>query len=105
MEHSFKEKVIAVVQGIPPGKVMSYGQVAAACGSPRSAREVGWVLNGFDGDENFPWWRVVNKQGRISIKGTFVSTAKVQKEKLQKDGVIVGDDFSLEIGKYLYVNS
>ena len=34
----FREKVYALVARIPRGRVVSYGQVAAWCGSPRAAR-------------------------------------------------------------------
>ena len=64
----FKEKVIEVVSLIPFGKVVSYGQVALYIGIPRAARQVGWMLNRMEGDVQIPWWRVVNNQGRISIK-------------------------------------
>jgi methylated-DNA-protein-cysteine methyltransferase related protein len=98
----FKQQVLAIVAAIPQGKVMSYGQVAAATGNPRAAREVGWVLNGFDGSEDFPWWRVVNKEGVISIKGTMMSTANVQKQKLEAEGVVVSDEFQIDMEKYRY---
>ncbi len=40
----FKEKVFEAITKVPKGSVVSYGQVAAMAGSPRAAREVGWVL-------------------------------------------------------------
>ena len=81
---------------------MSYGQVAAALGSPRAARQVGWVLHSLDGDDSVPWWRVVNGEGRISIKGNFYSTPIVQKELLVKEGVAVDENYHLDIEKYRY---
>ena len=42
----FKDGVIKVVNLIPYGKIVSYGQVALYLGLPRAARQVGWVLNG-----------------------------------------------------------
>jgi len=57
---AFVEAVLSVVEGIPAGRVMSYGQVAATLGS-RSARGVGRImaLNGSD----VAWWRVVQASG------------------------------------------
>jgi alkylated DNA nucleotide flippase Atl1 len=56
----FVDGVLDVVASIPPGRVMSYGQVAATIGS-RSARGVGRVM-AHHGNE-VPWWRVVRAGG------------------------------------------
>lgn len=56
----FVSRVLAVVEEIPAGKVMSYGDVAAAIGS-RAARGVGQVMAYYGGD--VPWWRVVRASG------------------------------------------
>ncbi|MEZ4180275.1 MAG: methylated-DNA--[protein]-cysteine S-methyltransferase [Candidatus Doudnabacteria bacterium] len=97
---TFKEKVVKVVHQIPYGKVVSYGQVAAAIGSPRAARQVGWALKATDGDNDFPWWRVINSQGLLSIKGNWSSTKQLQKEMLEQEGVQVSGDYKIEISKY-----
>lgn len=103
MSLSFKEKVIEYVKKIPKGKVVSYGQVAAACGSSRAARQVGGILGAMDADESvIPWWRVINSQGFISIKGNWVLTKEHQKSLLQKDGVEVDSEFKINMEKYRY---
>lgn len=99
---NFKEKVVIAVGQIPKGKVVSYGQVAAACSSPRAARQVGWMLHTLDGDDSIPWWRVINNLGLISIKGNMMSTPLAQKQFLEKEGVMVTDDFKIDIEKYRY---
>ncbi len=97
----FKEKVIQIVNLIPVGKVMSYGQVALYVGMPRAARQVGWILNGLDGNTPIPWWRVVNNKGRISIKGSRYS-ANEQKELLEKEGIAINDDLTFDIDTYRF---
>lgn len=98
---NFKEKVIAVVNTVPKGKVVSYGQVAVACGSPRAARQVGWMLHLLDGDSaTTPWWRVINNLGYISIKGNVLSTPNEQKRLLLKERIAVTDDMKIDIEKY-----
>lgn len=57
----FAEAVCEVVAAIPPGRVMSYGDIAAAIGS-RAPRAVGAVLAA--GAADLPWWRVVRSDGR-----------------------------------------
>ena len=97
----FKEKVFKLVNKIPKGQVASYGQVAAALGSPRAARQVGWVLRGSDtlGGE-VPWWRVVNNKGEISIKGNPAASKLQQKIFLEQEGVKVSREFRFDIEKY-----
>ena len=45
---SFREEVYALVTQIPSGRVSTYGDVAAALGSPRAARQVGFALARLD---------------------------------------------------------
>jgi methylated-DNA-protein-cysteine methyltransferase-like protein len=102
---NFKSKVINFIKKIPAGKVASYGQVAAATGSPRAARQVGGILRGLDiATTNVPWWRVVNNQGLISIKGNWVATKEAQKALLVKEGVKVAENFTLDMEKYRFKN-
>lgn len=56
----FVSQVIAVVESIPAGRVMTYGSVAAALGS-RASRGVGQVM-AYAGSE-LPWWRVIRASG------------------------------------------
>jgi methylated-DNA-protein-cysteine methyltransferase related protein len=95
-------QIIKAVQMIPYGKVVSYGQVAIFIGIPRGARMVGWILRSLEGVE-FPWWRVINNTGRISIKGNRFQTPESQKELLIKENVIVKENFDIEIERYRYL--
>lgn len=99
---NFREAVYAKVAEIPKKKLVSYGQVAAACGSPRAARQVGWMLRLLDGDDSVPWWRVINNAGEISIKGNYISTPLAQKAKIEAEGIPVSDDFQIDLEKYRY---
>lgn len=57
---SLTEQVLASVERIPPGKVMSYSDVAEYVGS-RAARNVGRILATEGG--SVPWHRVVRQDG------------------------------------------
>jgi alkylated DNA nucleotide flippase Atl1 len=59
----FVDAVTAVIESIPEGEVMTYGEVAAESGYPGAARAVGNVLGGSGGE--LPWWRVVTATGRL----------------------------------------
>lgn len=56
--------VLEVVDAIPEGRVMTYGDVAAALGS-RAARAVGQVMA--SAGAGHPWWRVVRASGHPAI--------------------------------------
>ncbi|MGL4339639.1 MAG: MGMT family protein [Rhodoglobus sp.] len=61
MHHEdFVSRVLEVVGSIPPGRAMTYGDVAAAIGS-RAARAVGQVMSRYG--SGAPWWRVVRASG------------------------------------------
>jgi methylated-DNA-protein-cysteine methyltransferase-like protein len=57
--------VIAAIDGLAPGEVVSYGDIAAQAGYPGAARGVGAVLAHSAGD-GLPWWRVVMADGRLA---------------------------------------
>lgn len=63
MSDAFTDKVTAVILAIPPGEVMTYGEVALEAGFPGAARAVGTLLA--HSDETLPWWRVVAANGRL----------------------------------------
>ncbi len=98
----FTQKIIQVVDAIPSGKVVSYGQVAAYIGVPRAARQVGWTLRLLEESIKLPWWRVINNAGRITIKGNLHNTPELQKKLLESDGVEVMDDLTLDIETYRF---
>lgn len=100
-DSNFKSLVIQVVKQIPYGKVASYGQIALYAQSPRSARQVGWILNKYTKEE-IPWWRVINNTGRISIKGSQY-TPHDQMMRLQQEGIVVNEDFTIDINKYRWL--
>ena len=83
MSTEFADRVRAVVQALPEGDVVTYGEVAALAGKPGAARGVGAVLAG-SGDHGLPWWRVVNASGRL-VPGHEREHAK----RLRAEGVAV----------------
>ena len=58
----FAEQVLAVVERIPPGRVMSYGAIADWLGKG-GPRQVGTVMARYGGP--VPWHRVVTANGRL----------------------------------------
>lgn len=62
----FTRAVKQIVSAIPPGKVLSYGDVAALAGSPVHSRLVGRILGDIGMNSDIPCHRVVNSQGRTA---------------------------------------
>lgn len=99
----FTRAVIDVISAIPPGRVTSYGAVAAAAGNPRGARVVVWVLNSSSEREGLPWHRVINSKGGISLKPGY--GFELQKQLLESEGVDVSDDGFIDLEKYFWVST
>lgn len=99
----FTSKIIKVVQAVPSGKVISYGQAALYIGIPRAARQVGWTLRNISNSVSIPWWRVVNNKGRISIEGNLYSDKMLQKKLLEQEGIYVSEDYMLDIKKHRFI--
>jgi methylated-DNA-protein-cysteine methyltransferase related protein len=78
--------VYRVVKRIPPGRVATYGQVAALAGMPGSARQVGWALHALGEEDDVPWQRVINARGEISARGVH-EIEDLQRSLLQSEGV------------------
>lgn len=91
-QFSFFENVFEVVKLIPPGRVTSYGAIAAYLGSKGSARMVGWALiSSHHQHIDVPAYRVVNRNGMLTGKQHFESPTAMQ-ENLEREGVRVVDD-------------
>ena len=84
-EHQVIREVIAC---IPPGRVASYGEIAARAGLPRRARLVGLVLRQADEQADLPWHRVLHSDGTLAFaprSRTFIE----QKRRLAAEGVVL----------------
>ncbi|NNJ46332.1 MAG: MGMT family protein [Acidimicrobiia bacterium] len=88
MQEGFTEVAIAVLRGLEPGEVVSYGEVAEQAGFPGAARAVGNLLKHTEG---LPWWRVVNANGRLVPGGEDRQAKLLRAEGVQvKNGRVVG---------------
>jgi len=96
----FFAKVYRITAQIPYGRVTSYGAIAKFLGTPRSARMVGWALNGSD-KENVPAHRVVNRNGLLSGKHHFQGTNLMQ-QLLESEGIEVIDNKVSDFDKHFW---
>ena len=98
---NFFERVYAIVRQIPEGKVTSYGAIAKALGTARSARMVGWAMNASHNLEDVPAHRVVNRKGLLSGKHHFDGTNLMQ-QLLENEGIKVIDNQIVDFDKHFW---
>lgn len=97
---SFTERVIFIIKQIPPGKVMTYGQIARLAGSPRGARQVVRILHSMSSKYHLPWHRIINANGEIGFKDE--SQFLNQKMLLDSEGVKFRNSKSVDLSIYGY---
>lgn len=98
---NFFERVYVIVRQIPSGKVTSYGAIAKALGTARSARMVGWAMNAAHNLEDVPAHRVVNRVGLLSGKHHFDGTNLMQ-QLLENEGIEVVDNQIVDFEKHFW---
>lgn len=91
-DDSIFDLIYAIARQVPKGRVTSYGAIAKAIGSGKSARLVGWAMSAAERVKpKVPAHRVVNSAGLLSGKHAFKTPTHMQ-ELLEKEGVQVKND-------------
>jgi len=85
MPRLFSVRVLSVVRRIPPGRVLTYGDVAALAGHPLAARAVGNIMRECHAP-GVPCHRVVGAAGAL---GGYGGNASLKRELLRAEGLIV----------------
>ena len=96
----FTRDVIKIIKNIPNGKVLTYGRIAKLASNPQGARQVSWLLHSSSKKYNLPWHRVINSQGKISLKS--FDDREYQKNLLEKEGVVFRDNYKIDLKKFLW---
>jgi len=91
--------IYATVRSIPKGRVATYGQIAELAGLPRQARLVGYALHSLPERSTVPWHRVVNAQGKISLRSEG-GAATLQAQRLKREGVKFNARGVIEMSRY-----
>lgn len=94
----FTKRAIKIIQSIPAGYVMTYGQVARLAGNHRAARIIVYILKNSSKKHNLPWHRVINREGTIVIKDE--ESNFLQRVLLEEEGVEVSDEGKVDLKKY-----
>lgn len=99
VDAEFKDRVYTLVAQIPCGRIMTYGQIAALSGAAWAAWEVGQVAH--YGPDDLPWQRIVNKHGGLA-RGYASGGLDGHKRDLEADGVVVSDDYTVDVTSLLW---
>jgi methylated-DNA-protein-cysteine methyltransferase-like protein len=97
---NYRERVYRIVRSIPPGRVMTYGQLAEILGDGYTPRTVGFVMHG--SDDKTPWHRVINAQGACSTRGIVLPHDK-QQRMLEAEGVAFNKRGRCDLQNYLWI--
>lgn len=102
----YNERVWALVRKVPAGKVTTYGRIAELVGPPddvdvlayraHGARWVGRAMA--DCPEDIPWQRVINAQGKISMRSG--SGPRRQRALLEAEGIEFSAADRINLKKY-----
>ncbi len=93
-------RIYTVVRQIPPGKVSTYGDIAALAGLPGQARLVGYALHALPPSTSVPWHRVINARGRISTGRGVPGGDVVQRQRLEAEGVAFGANGRVSLERF-----
>ena len=96
---AFCERVYHLVALVPPGRVVTYGQIAHHLGAPRSAQMVGRALSRLPANRPVPWHRVINQSGRISARWP-AARMDYQAQLLRDEGIVWEADGRIDLGRY-----
>ncbi len=92
------ERIYAMVRQIPPGRVATYGQIAALVGGC-SAQMIGFALAALKEGHDVPWQRVINRMGKISPHGFGYGSA-LQRELLESEGVVFNLEGQVDLDRF-----
>src|SRR5689334_8514199 len=94
----FTARVLTAVRRIPPGRVATYGGVAALAGKPRAARAVGNIMRDCR-RADVPCHRVIAAGGRL---GGYGGSEVLKRSLLVAEGVPVSGTRVRELDRVLW---
>lgn len=94
-------EVYQIVLAIPPGRVMTYGQISQLLEERLSAAGVGWALKATPlTTPPIPWHRVINARGGISTDRLHTHAPNLQRHLLEAEGVVFNTNGQIDLANY-----
>jgi methylated-DNA-protein-cysteine methyltransferase-like protein len=90
------EKVWTILQRVPRGRVVTYGQISEMIDGRLTPVGVGWAIRAAP-EGALPWHRVVNAKGRIS---TDREHPGLQRKLLEKEGVRFDAEGGIDLSRF-----
>jgi methylated-DNA-protein-cysteine methyltransferase related protein len=87
---AFQAAVVAAVEALEPGELVTFSEVAEQIGRPGGGQAVANVLRGAP---DLPWWRVLPSDGRV-----YRNLASVQVPLLRAEGHVVDEHRNVHAG-------
>ena len=96
---SLSAKIYALVRACPPGRVTTYGWLAAAVDYPRGARMVGWIMSATPSHLQIPAHRVISKEGELTGSKAFGPRDRMR-NLLEEEGIEFGPDGRVDMKRF-----
>ena len=97
---SLYQRIYKLVKQIPAGQVATYGQIAKMVGHC-GPRQVGYAMSHTPKGEKIPWQRVINSQGRVSVRKQGAEDPR-QIKLLKQEGVIFDKSGKVDFAEYAW---
>ncbi len=98
--HSSRQRIYDVVRAVPRGKVATYGQIAMLAGLDGQARQVGYAMAAVPASSAVPWHRVINAQGRVSMRSEGPGGTIIQQQLLEREGVVFSEGGRVALARF-----
>src|SRR6266498_3919914 len=93
-----QRQIIDIVQSIPAGKVMTFGEIGALCSPPTTGWLVGQHIRLHRGE--MPWWRVVTKTGDMPLARKDPKLRIEQIDKLISEGIAFTENQAINLPEF-----
>ncbi len=94
------ERIYEVARMVPSGRVATYGQIAEIAGGC-TPRMVGYAMAAAPFGSDVPWHRVINSQGRISVRGDGGESPE-QRAMLEAEGVVFSEGGRVDLKEFCW---
>ncbi|MEO6211681.1 MAG: MGMT family protein [Gemmatimonadaceae bacterium] len=97
---STRERIYTAARRVPRGRVATYGQIAELAGLPGHARQVGYAMAAIGKSSTVPWHRIINAQGRVSMRSSGAGSTIHQQQLLEREGIVFDEGGRVSLPRF-----